>query len=178
MRPSGKGGGVRFTIKPCVQAVYITLVVAAEQGNRMSLQDHSERQVNRTVQQHKGHDSHARQGGGGSDDRHKCRYICAESSPLTRAQRHRICGCRKAAEACQPENALLLLFHPDLEWELLQLVQQLNALLLHHTQHACCFVSSLRILGCLWTTVSVLFVAQHVKQCQYDSKTCRIHGIC
>ena len=177
MRPSGKGGG-RFTIKPCVQVVYITLVVAAEQGNRMSLQDHSERQVNRTVQQHKGHDSHARQGGGGSDDRHKCRYICAESSPLTRAQRHIFCGCRKAAEACQPENALLLLFHPDLEWELLQLVQQLNALLLHHTQHARRFVSSLRILGCLWTTVSVLFVAQHVKQSQYDSTTCRIHGIC
>jgi len=42
--------------------VSITQIVAAEQGNRMSLQDHSIRYANKATQQHKGHNSYARQG--------------------------------------------------------------------------------------------------------------------
>ncbi len=40
----------------------------------------------------------------------------------------------KMQQPAKPEDAFLLLLDTDLQWELLQLVQQLNALLLHHTQ--------------------------------------------
>ena len=52
-----------FKSKSCVQgAVSSTLMVAAEQGNRTSLQDNSNRHPNKAVQQHKGRDSCVRQG--------------------------------------------------------------------------------------------------------------------
>ena len=49
--------------KYCVQgAVSSTLMVAADQSNRTSLQDNSNRHPNKAVQQHKGRDSCVRQG--------------------------------------------------------------------------------------------------------------------
>lgn len=52
-------------------------------------------------------------------------------------------------EGGAPENAFLLLLDSDLEWELLQLVQQFNALFLHDTPSHC---------SSPWTDVVVCFV--------------------
>jgi len=58
-----RGGKVGFKSKSCGQAIVsITLMVAAEQGSRVGLEDNSTRHANRAVQKDKGHDSYARQG--------------------------------------------------------------------------------------------------------------------